>query len=456
MRNILPSLVFLALFACQTNNDPVKQVVQQQQSQVNLKENRTEEAGKINAPEKEFFALNGKDQLILTHKSTRIKIPANALEHQDGSKPSKKARLIFSEYHTSGEILASGLPMKYTDASGKTIDFESAGMFEIRAEDNGKPLRIKKGKNIEVELASEKDGAYNFYQLNDNTRAWKEEQTNLKPLRNEYLKQVSDSINAVELAEPPKKFVKAQPTDVLIDLQLNAEQYEDVAELGPVLWKVMKPLPEKQKNWFKEKYEFVSIATTPDEELVFEMKFSTKTDTITTLLAPVYPEKLKSRGEKNFQKRMAEFREKVRVKEELRKQQRNEAAFIRKMKLDQFGVYNFDRQLKGYNIPILASFTFGDVPHEQAPSMVVYLVPKGKSALIKYDIHSAQWFAYNPSEANVLFAVNSENEVFALSDEEIRGLHLAQKKGQQVTIRLKKRSDKASTAQEVDQLVASL
>lgn len=458
MKTFIYTSIALFLVAC---SQPIPKGNETANKSVKSETAELTSSGVLINPRDSFIILNSRDTVLKTSKMSRIHVPKSAFEHLDGKKPGNKVRIEFREYQTSGEIMASGLPMKYKDDKGAEIDFESAGMFEIRAYEGKEELRLKKDKEVKVELATPTDGMYNFYQLNDNTRAWKEEETNLKPIRNPYILQTQDSIKALaEATEKPRKLVQTKPTDKLIDIKLNVGKYSEFAELGPVMWKYMgtdtKSDPTKNDKFFSTNYEFISISPAESNEMIFDVQFASKKDTISLPMAPIYTGKLKARGERYFADKLKKFNESLMAQEALRKQNRNESNLLRVMKLDKLGIYNYDRQLKGYNIPILASFSFEGKKHADNPNMHVYLIPKGKAALIKYELATAEKFAFNPSEENVLIAIDADNVVYALSDAEIRKLNLPRFKGKKFEIQLHRNDQKVKTAQEMDQFIAAL
>ena len=68
---------------------------------------------------------------------TTIKIDPNAVSYIDGSPVSGYYKLYYTEYRNQAEIALSGLPMNYNNDN-----FSSIGMYELRAEKDGKELRL--------------------------------------------------------------------------------------------------------------------------------------------------------------------------------------------------------------------------------------------------------------------------------------------------------------------------
>lgn len=424
------------------------------------------ETGKVSdwlENEVEQFLLTDSEVVLTTKKSSRIHIPKNAFVRNDGSAPKGKVTLVFKEYQTAGEILASGLPMKYTDPSGKTIDFESAGMFEIRALDGKDTLELRKGKEIKVELATPDAGKYNFYGLSDNTRGWTEIAKNQSPVPNPYIQDAKDSLSRLEqvMAEnQPKKPVPYSPTDKLFDIKVNPAKYPEFKEIGGVMWKYTGSKksedPAYNTAYFNKKYSFTKLAPKKGEYLEYDVSFASTKDTIVLTMAPVFPGKLKEKGEKKLLEKIKKFNEALNRSEKIRSQQRNEAKLLRMFNVDKLGIYNYDRQYKTENIPILAAFYLDGKPMDAYPGASVFLIPEGKLCVVQYGAETQDKFAINPYERNQLIAVIGENEVYALDDKAIRNLNLPQFKNKTLKIELKPIKQKVKTGADIDAVLASL
>lgn len=80
-----------------------------------------------------------------------IFIPDNAFCMLDGSACNGAVKIKYREYHSQLDIMVAKLNM-FLDKNGKRSVLESAGMFEIAAECNGKPVKICDGKMIQVRM----------------------------------------------------------------------------------------------------------------------------------------------------------------------------------------------------------------------------------------------------------------------------------------------------------------
>lgn len=103
---------------------------------------------------------------------TRISVPPDAFVNAEGAQVSGEVNLSYTEMQDMASILISGIPLNLGE--GKDMDvMESAVMFDIRADQNGQPLRLAEGKSIGTTISSDKsDSAYNLYRLNEQGGSW--------------------------------------------------------------------------------------------------------------------------------------------------------------------------------------------------------------------------------------------------------------------------------------------
>lgn len=80
-----------------------------------------------------------------------IFVPDNAFCMEDGSACNGNIKIKYREFHSQTDMLVAGLNM-LLQRDGKDMILESTGMFEIRAECDGKPMKLCEGKSIQVRM----------------------------------------------------------------------------------------------------------------------------------------------------------------------------------------------------------------------------------------------------------------------------------------------------------------
>jgi len=122
-----------------------------------------------------FTVQPNADIEISTPSGSKIFVSSSSLIDTSGNPINEPVELSYREFMNAAEIMASGIPMMFTDpVAGIKKPFQSAGMFELLAETkSGKKVVINKEKPVKVELASTitDDGFSNFY-LNTATGEW--------------------------------------------------------------------------------------------------------------------------------------------------------------------------------------------------------------------------------------------------------------------------------------------
>jgi hypothetical protein len=107
----------------------------------------------------------------LTYESgSTVHFEPNSICHEDGTPAHGEIEVSYREFRNQADILFSGIPMTYNE-NGETFNFNSAGMFELRATQNGKKLKLTKPANINF-MATENLKDMNYYAMDDNTGEW--------------------------------------------------------------------------------------------------------------------------------------------------------------------------------------------------------------------------------------------------------------------------------------------
>ncbi|MBL4657801.1 MAG: hypothetical protein JKX73_07350 [Flavobacteriales bacterium] len=103
---------------------------------------------------------------------TKIKVPKNAFVDANGEAIQGKVDIKYREFHDVPDFFVSGIPMDY-DSAGVKYHFESAGMIEMLAFQNGEPVFMNPDKKVKIEMASNYEGThYNLYELDTDNRKW--------------------------------------------------------------------------------------------------------------------------------------------------------------------------------------------------------------------------------------------------------------------------------------------
>ena len=119
-----------------------------------------------------FEIIASVDEEITTAEGSVIVIPKNCLVNKEGQPIVGKVQLKYQEFRDMIDVFLSGIPMTY-DSAGQQFHFQSAGMFELFAEQNGAEVFVRKGKSIQVYFASDYIGdQFNIYHYLPEENNW--------------------------------------------------------------------------------------------------------------------------------------------------------------------------------------------------------------------------------------------------------------------------------------------
>ncbi len=103
---------------------------------------------------------------------TRVHIPANSLTDAAGVPVQGEVELVFREYRSIPDFLASGIPMHYADERGSFF-FNSGGMFDVRVHQQGEPLQMAPGQTYDVTFApTDRLARASLFYFDDQRQSW--------------------------------------------------------------------------------------------------------------------------------------------------------------------------------------------------------------------------------------------------------------------------------------------
>lgn len=127
---------------------------------------------KLNVPYNTYKVNANNGGEITHHSNSKIKVPKNAFVNKNGQEIVGDIEIQYREMHDQADIIASGIPMTY-DSAGTQYHFESAGMFDIKASQNGEEVFLKRDKPVTVDMVSRQAAdSYNQYYLDTVSQKW--------------------------------------------------------------------------------------------------------------------------------------------------------------------------------------------------------------------------------------------------------------------------------------------
>lgn len=458
---IFLSIFCLCLFFGCSSETEIAEIIEQNKPQLVEKSVYKSFKNDIGQYAEVFSIDTRKEHVLKTKNGTRIHIGKNSFVDENGSPVAGKILFTVNEYNTRGEIIASNIPMTYTNPQGDKVQFESAGMFSLMASSNSQPLVMAKDKKIKVEYATKVTGSFNFYKLESDSSNWEVRETDCLPLKNKYLESAQKKLLQEQLSQPanPKKPLIANEDDLLFDIKSSAHHGSSFTrEFNGLMWKFVGDSasmnPATAGLRFNDVHELRGMEPLDTNFLAFELKFENVQSKahITLEAAPVYRGAMLDRQEQKYQETIARIEASIKLQNALLKEIENEKTLLRTFNVDALGVYNYDIQFKDINsVPFVANFTFEG---EIQPQVNVYLLPTAKRVVVKYTPETFNNFAINPKSTNKIIAILPNKDVYFLSHRAIEKMYLSSKtRGSTVTFDLKKINKAIKNPADLDAII---
>lgn len=377
-------------------------------SEVVQKENKSKKEAKELAsviqpldidPGAETYTINvAAGDTIFAPSGSTILFPSNAFVDANGNPVTGEVDIAWQEFHTLGDILASGIPMKY-DSAGVQNDLESGGMFTIKGTHNGEPVEIAPDKSVEVNLASLQDTpCYNFYELDEQTGDWEYKTTKNGEKVN---KTLSDK--------------EVTPLGTIFEMQLNQHQYPELANMNILGWKATKSLKPQEKRFVRAPNTKVRIAQ-KNSDGTYELEAVGNKETQSYKVNPYTEEQALADSRTNE----TEFNE---MADELVAYRENVASgkVIRSMNITGFGTYNWD---KIYNregaVTLLARFKYPEGINSEL--VTLKLVVPDRNFMVTCNSIEHKGFSFEKGERNVLVGITDQNELVSFSNDKFNAV----------------------------------
>lgn len=403
------------------------------------------------------------DQVFEMPSGTMITVRANTLVDCKGNLVKDKVSLKYREYHDAVDIMLSGIPMDYT-VQGQKRTMQTAGMFDIKAEQNGQELCLKDGSTFRVDLASYEEGNdYNFFFLDQENEGWKFVDY-VKPTANEKRVAIQKEIKILE--KKLKKGSRQKEKYFVFDFNtmLDVMYGNNYAAIANAKHSTVAAKAKKYElSWLKSApYSFVTykgnsytaamivwenvsgryfpkwiynkdtkLKLTNIQGDVYELFATAPTGAKTAKLKVKAVMPLKYMFEYSPEKWKKDFKsimesvskEEAKLKKQLEELQEKEglqAATIRSFEMVGFGIYNYDKLMKEEDrIEILADFRIQDMNN---PLDLVFCLPEDNKTVVRYP--KTDWEKVNllPNNATRFITFLPNNTVGLYAAEEYKSI----------------------------------
>ena len=309
-----------------------------------------------------YTVMPGRDTTIITANGSKISFEESTLKTTDKNTP---VDIKVRYFGSKAEAFVAGIPMTYKDQA-----FESAGMIEIRGEQNGEVVEINPEKAVKVEMKmyKPKDG-FNFYALNDENGEWEDSEciysedkggvdntnkkntnsnekgaenatsnsVNVEPSSPQELeKKIVEVKQEIAKIEEPKRadYKLTENKDLVFDLDYDVREFPEFKALKGVGFEAL-PNQEVYGEIVREEWDDFSLQLKGDQYIItFEKGFKKKSLKARPVLSgkdEKNAEELYKQVQEDVKSRKIELEEELKALEKRRKdaQERLEKALIK-------------------------------------------------------------------------------------------------------------------------------
>lgn len=347
---------------------------------------------------------------------TEITVPAGVFVDAQGQPVTGDVDLRYREFHDAEDVLLSGITMVY-DELGTKENFQTAGMMEILGYQDGKPVFIGEGKELDIKMASfTKDDDYKLYFL-DPSKGWKD--IGKAKLSKNAEKEAAEAL----LASKPRPPVKGTPGEMDGEVTFNVD-FEDFPELRP--FKSVRWMAEDKAAYAKLEERIMSKVWTRvqlyelgAEGLRYRISLGRKLhDSLSIDVKPILEGDDYARGMEAFQKKMDRYNQTLKDKGLEESRLASQADVYRSFSISGFGIYNCDRM---YRITPVVSFRpewiFPDDHYLDPKKTVIFHIAGDNRAVLTLSPGEREVIRMSPKEQNYLVIVLPDQKVGVVKPE---------------------------------------
>ncbi|MBK8926332.1 MAG: hypothetical protein IPM74_10575 [Crocinitomicaceae bacterium] len=370
----------------------------------------------VDVPFKTYAYNSNKAMVIDFSTGSKISIPENAFEHMNGNEVSEPIEIKYREFHTATDIILSGINMKYNEGDTLDADFETAGMFEIRAYSNGSELKLKDHKKISVNLASFKKGKFNNYKMNEKSGNWEYiGQSIVVPNEDKKTETTVEKVEESICDEDPVEYKQGMD---IFDLQFDPLEYPEYQIFSDAMW-ICNGSDEDKKQLSRYLSGFNHFTLLPSDscnqyELAIFNHHTISENERVFNVTPVWSGKSYQRVKMEFRKKIKELNDAM----ENAIAAKQEADLWRLFEISGMGVYNCDRILE-----YAALVTVNLILICEAGIKSFFHITNNGTVAIKYFSTQVNNFRFDPEIRNGFLAILPGNKIGLIKPNELEGAY---------------------------------
>lgn len=390
------------------------------------------------------YVLNAQSDSTINYPSgSKIHVPANAFRYKNGKIVTGKVDLHYREFKKVADVFLAGIPMTY-DSAGQQFHFETAGMIEISASQNGEPLKTNPDALVKVDMISySKQNRFNTYYLDTIEKKWKyTEQNNFRYAQNTDttellntspvagLKQIQAEIAQLEKQKPGKP-IKQEKGKPRFSIKVDATEFPEIAVYKNVKFQVEDSSykPEKADITWAD----IELKRLPGNNR-YQITFINPNEKYTLVAVPVFAEKDYANATAVYKRKFEAYEAALAKKKAdaaalearklaVRKQQaekdsaaernwNNANVIYRSFTVSDFGYWNSDHPCSLPAGNALVKLNLVDAKTGKAlQAQLCYLVEKERNVLFAYGPNGLQKFRFDAGKENGVWIFTTDDKL---------------------------------------------
>ncbi|MCX6310067.1 MAG: hypothetical protein NT084_00320 [Bacteroidetes bacterium] len=396
---------------------------------------------------------------FIYNTGTIIHVPEGGFLDSAGNVVKGNVEIHYREFHNTADIFLAGIPMTY-DSAGTRFHFESAGMLEITAWQNGKPLKVNPSSPLKVAMASNtNDNKFNVYYLDTVKKNWdfiaKDKAVVVGFVADTTKKNVA--VNNSPVLTPPLEITKADKKKHSFVIKFDAKEFPELASYEGVRFQVDEKKTPYNTEDKKVVWDDVAIVRNADGA-TYTVTYTHDVKTAIYITDVVVDAENYAAAKKIYDQKYAVYQEQLKKQQELNRKLEHEteislmnadakrifvndttlrAALARRNRMFSGGNEKEDMVVREFlvmNFGIWNSDCPASLP-EGKPMLVklidsrtkkalvcdhVILVEKGRNAIFTYYARDLAQFQFNKDAENLLWAVTSDGKLAVCSSEDLQ------------------------------------
>jgi hypothetical protein len=389
-----------------------------------------------------------------------IRVPEGAFLDSSGNVVKGNVEIHYREFHDPAEIFLAGIPMTY-DSAGQRFHFESAGMLEITAWQNGKLLKANPTSPIKVDMASDnEEQKFNVYYLDTVKKNWNfiaKDKGMLVGFVNDSTKKDSVPKLTASIAAPiaPRKAENGKQSFVI---KYDPIEFPELNAYKGVRFEVDEVKTPYDKNDKKLKWEDVQILRNKDGA-TYTVTFTKDDLSRTYITYAVVDEKNYADAKKVYDQRYAAYQNDLKKKQDAitdnqkkfesrlmnadahrifvndtvlrwsltKSRQRNlngekEDMVMREFQIQNFGIWNSDCPASLPQGEPMFVKLFDSRSKKIMQVDHLYLVEKGRNAIYTFYASDLARFQFNADAENLVWAVSTDGKLATATGDDLKNM----------------------------------